>query len=90
MKEIKFSTANHPDQWWADDFGGVIKFASAVDAKAAEELFTNMNNDLAAVISSVSGKVESALKTKSKDVGDWIDDMREIQSLLQNMRVETK
>src|SRR3990167_4969416 len=39
MKEIKFSTANHPDQWWADDYGGVIKFASAVDAKAAERLF---------------------------------------------------
>ena len=39
MKEIKFSTANHPDQWWADDYGGVIRFASAVDAKAAERLF---------------------------------------------------
>lgn len=45
MKEIKFSTANHPDQWWADDYGGVIKFASTSDAKAAEELFTQMKRD---------------------------------------------
>ena len=43
MKEIKFSTVNHPDQWWADDYGGVIKFASAVDAKAAERLFNDLS-----------------------------------------------
>jgi bacterioferritin (cytochrome b1) len=43
MKEIKFSTANHPDQWWAD--GGVIKFASAADAKAAERLFDALTAD---------------------------------------------
>jgi len=42
MKKIHFSTANHPDQWWADDYGGVIKFASEVDAKAAERLFNDI------------------------------------------------
>ena len=47
MKEIKFSTANHPDQWWADDFGGVIKFASAIDAKEAEALFAEQADNFA-------------------------------------------
>lgn len=53
MKEVQFSAVNNPACWYEPDTG-MIQFASAEDAKRAEELF----NEMAAEIRRLAARPE--------------------------------